>query len=964
VGTENTYPVGMAFNHDGTRLYVLGETTEEINVYQLTTPYSIISGVSFLEVFDIGAGDYQPNAMHFNADGTQLFILGSAADDIRVYDISEGVITNDIDGDGIINSLDLDSDNDGITDNVEAQATQGYKGPSGIDVNGDGLDDTYVGGITATDTDSDGTADYKDSDADNDGILDIAERGDGAPTTPSSTTDTDGDGLLDIFEGADNSDGYDVNDENVTVDGSGNPISFNLSDSDADAAVDGSSATGIIINVDFREDASLDTDGDNIANSIDLDDDNDGILDIDETKSAIGDNAFNVASASFNNSQSFGAVGEQLSGLAFDTDGSKAYVIGISSELLKEYSLSTPFDLTSGTLLNTLSLNGQSDDPQSIVFNNSGSTMFIYSAAGKDVDEYDLSTAFDTSTSTYQATHSVNDQGGFVHEIVFNTDGTKMYNTDSSNDRIYEYNLATAYDISTKSLAGSLAVGTWETQPTSIAFNHDGTQLFLAGYFTNDITIFNVTTPYSITSGVSYASTFSVNSQVANAEAVRFNNDGTQMYIVDRNSGEVHTYDIASGTIDNDIDGDGIINSLDLDSDNDGIADNIEAQSGAAYIAPTYVDANADGLDDAYAAGLSPINTDGSDYDDYLDTNSDNDDKLDAVESGLAATTDATYADVNGSTDNPAGQLTDTNAGGEADYRDASVTPLMLDLDGDGVETLSLENGVNFDIDADGKIDRTGWVGADDALLVWDKNNNGLIDDASELFGEHSVQRNGEKASDGFAALADLDSNADGVFDRYDSDYAQLQLWQDANSDAQVQAHELLTLQQAGVESISLAAQSISEQQQGNWLGLRASWTDAQGTQQDIDDVWLNYESGVAVTTEFANNADLSSFMFPEQPLYIDVESLVKNSADQDSNNQPLAPQDIAEIYNLINSELGDIDFALENSSLPSGAAAAAQTNISIDDNQAMANTVYGQVVEQGLMDMQPLVEAGNHSDW
>ena len=90
-----------------------------------------------------------------------------------------------------------------------------------------------------------------------------------------------------------------------------------------------------------------------------------------------------------------------------------------------------------------------------------------------------------------------------------------------------------------------------------------------------------------------------------------------------------------------DSDGDGIANSLDLDSDNDGIPDNIEAQTTAGYIAPGAITAvNAQGLPLAYQStnGLTPVNTDGTDNPDYLDTDSDNDTKSDTVEAGITLT--------------------------------------------------------------------------------------------------------------------------------------------------------------------------------------------------------------------------------------------------------------------------------------------------------------------------------------
>lgn len=84
-----------------------------------------------------------------------------------------------------------------------------------------------------------------------------------------------------------------------------------------------------------------------------------------------------------------------------------------------------------------------------------------------------------------------------------------------------------------------------------------------------------------------------------------------------------------------DLDGDGIPNALDLDSDGDGIPDNIEAQTTAGFTAPSGVDANQDGLDDAYGAGLIPVDTESDGNPDYLDTNSDGTGENDTKEAGI-----------------------------------------------------------------------------------------------------------------------------------------------------------------------------------------------------------------------------------------------------------------------------------------------------------------------------------------
>ena len=83
-------------------------------------------------------------------------------------------------------------------------------------------------------------------------------------------------------------------------------------------------------------------------------------------------------------------------------------------------------------------------------------------------------------------------------------------------------------------------------------------------------------------------------------------------------------------------------------------------------------------------------------------------------------------------------------------------SPIILDLDGDGVETVYLGNGVHFDHDGNGFAEKTGWAGADDAMLVFDRNGNGLVDDGRELFGNNSVLANGQKAANGFGNIPSL----------------------------------------------------------------------------------------------------------------------------------------------------------------------------------------------------------------
>jgi hypothetical protein len=171
------------------------------------------------------------------------------------------------------------------------------------------------------------------------------------------------------------------------------------------------------------------------------------------------------------------------------------------------------------------------------------------------------------------------------------------------------------------------------------------------------------------------------------------------------------------------------------------------------------------------------------------------------------------------------------------------ATPLALDLNGDGVQTVGTQAGVLFDLDVDGKLDNVGWVNAQDGLLALDRNGDGKINNGSELFGQYMVKKDGTLAKDGFDALRDWDSNHDGVIDAQDAVYDALRVWVDANGDGITDAGELRTLASLGITSMGLDAVHHSVTQNGNILGDTASYTSADGTTKDLVDVWFKSQS-------------------------------------------------------------------------------------------------------------------------
>jgi len=167
------------------------------------------------------------------------------------------------------------------------------------------------------------------------------------------------------------------------------------------------------------------------------------------------------------------------------------------------------------------------------------------------------------------------------------------------------------------------------------------------------------------------------------------------------------------------------------------------------------------------------------------------------------------------------------------------ATPIVLDLNGDGINTLSVKAGVKFDILANGSPIQTGWVAPQDGLLVADRNQDGVINDGSELFGSSTLLNDGTKALDGYQALAQFDSNSDGVVNQQDSDFNKLSVWTDVNSDGVTETGELKSLAELGITQLSTQAEEVRESNAGNLIGLISTYQTADGNQHASADVWF-----------------------------------------------------------------------------------------------------------------------------
>jgi len=182
----------------------------------------------------------------------------------------------------------------------------------------------------------------------------------------------------------------------------------------------------------------------------------------------------------------------------------------------------------------------------------------------------------------------------------------------------------------------------------------------------------------------------------------------------------------------------------------------------------------------------------------------------------------------------------------------AGADPLVLDLDGDGIETRHAAAGASFDHDRSGFAEQSGWVGADDGLLVWDRNGDGRINDGSELFGDQTQLQDGTRAPNGFAALGEWDANADGRIDATDPVWGNLRVWRDTDGDGVSRSDELVGLGDAGITALNTGfmATNVTDPQGNAQLSL-GSFTKADGSTGQMGDYLLQTDRMLSLAVEY-----------------------------------------------------------------------------------------------------------------
>ena len=228
-------------------------------------------------------------------------------------------------------------------------------------------------------------------------------------------------------------------------------------------------------------------------------------------------------------------------GITFNNFGTKMYIVGAQGDDVNEYSVSTGFDLTSTvTFTNSFSV-PQCPNPTSVKFNINGKKMFVTGTGNSNVHEYALTSGFNLSTASFTQTLVTNGRDDDNFGLDFNSDGTKMYITGNQNDRIYEYKLSTAFDISTATFTRDLYVNSIDDEPFGIEFSPDGKRLFIVGTKGNGVDEYRLQTAFNIATAthVGFVHTG------GNPSGIHISPDGTKMFIVGNQTDQVKEFSLS-----------------------------------------------------------------------------------------------------------------------------------------------------------------------------------------------------------------------------------------------------------------------------------------------------------------------------------------------------------------------------------------------------------------------------------
>ena len=478
IAAQQSQPYGVFYKPDGTKAYISGNADNEIDEYNLSVPWSVSTAVAYQSAAT-SASNQAPAALFFKPDGTKMYVGDHS--DKKVYEYS------------VSTAWDITTISETTSFDVSGQMTGGSS--VGLWFKDDGTK-MYI-----CDTGTDNAHEYSLSTA-----WDISS----ASFDHSLDVGTNSDQPTDIaFSG-----------DGLTLFVLSNSAPDSIGEWTLSTAWDIStgSFTGKYANLDSFFSASQ-----GLYVSADK-----GYIYVMATSN---DTIYQWVSGGFYPSSQI----SNFYGITFKPDGTRLYIVGYENSApyqnhVFEYSLSTAFDLSSATFVHEFNVQSQSTVSQGLFFKSDGTSMYVIDGGSDAVYQYTLSTAWLVSSASYASKSlSVSAQDANPAGLFFKPDGTKMYHTGGSSDEVHEYDLSTAWDVSTGSFLQSFSVSAQEFYPVDVFFKPDGTKMYVGGLFTAAISEYTLSTAWDI-STASFAQSNVAKIPTNGPQGSYFSDDGTIMF--------------------------------------------------------------------------------------------------------------------------------------------------------------------------------------------------------------------------------------------------------------------------------------------------------------------------------------------------------------------------------------------------------------------------------------------------
>ena len=547
-------PQSFTFNSGGTKMFVIGSSNDSVHEYSLSAGFDLSTASYSGTSFDLSSEASSPMGIAFSGDGLKMFVTGNSAQSIFEYSLTTGfdVSTASYTGTSLdVSSEDTDVKGIAFSNDGESMFIVGEAGANIFEYSLNTSFDLSTGSYSGT------SFDVSSEDGDNPKDVTFSEDGTKMFVIKSSsniihdynTVDTSSKAQLsaDISGIADSTtDDLDEGNTNLYYT---NSRARNALSASGDLTYDSNTGDFSITTTDFSNKTTNDLSegSDNLYYTSDRAksefEAGDGLT---YEKYPVG-SGYDLAAASYTNT-SFDISGEDSNAreIAFSSDGTKMFIAGYNSESVIEYDLSTEFDISTGSYSGTsFSVSSEESSINGVTFSSDGTKMFTVGLDTDNVYEYDLSTGFDVSTASYSGTSfNVGSEATYLNGIQFNGDGTKMF---LSGDSVYEYDLTAAFDLSTASYSGtSLDLTSEDSSPEGIEFNNDGTEMFFIGGGNYNVYKYDLTTGFDLSTASYSGTSFYVGDENAAITGLAFGSDGTKMFTVASAGDGVYEYDTGS----------------------------------------------------------------------------------------------------------------------------------------------------------------------------------------------------------------------------------------------------------------------------------------------------------------------------------------------------------------------------------------------------------------------------------